>query len=361
MDFLIKAYWYQADAAKLHVKVTDAEVQKAFATAKQQTFPTPPASAPSSVRPVRRTRTSCSASRSTDLSRTRGEAHQADHPGRHPPTTTITPRVSGPRRRRNMRIVLTKTAGAGATRPRRRSSRARAGTRWPRSTRPTRRPRTTAGCSTASPRASRTRRSPTAAFSAPINKLHGPGQGAVRLLRRRGHQDHAGHAAVARAGHADDQAAADQPVADTPRPRSTTTPRRTGSARPRAARAYAMADCKGYKAPKTATTSRARLDHRVSAAGAPGPAGEALGAPGRDHAPAASGVPLGPRAGRALDRPPHGRGVLRARRRRPAGRRRQDGRRARRRAVPGPLPVAAARGARRRRPGAGGQRTSPRS
>ena len=39
MDFLIKAYWYQADAAKLHVKVTDAEVQKAFNAAKNQQFP----------------------------------------------------------------------------------------------------------------------------------------------------------------------------------------------------------------------------------------------------------------------------------------------------------------------------------
>jgi foldase protein PrsA len=36
MDFLVKAYWYQADAAKLNVKVTDAEVQKAFATARKQ-------------------------------------------------------------------------------------------------------------------------------------------------------------------------------------------------------------------------------------------------------------------------------------------------------------------------------------
>jgi foldase protein PrsA len=36
MDFLIKAYWYQADAAKLNVKVTDAEVQKAFDTARKQ-------------------------------------------------------------------------------------------------------------------------------------------------------------------------------------------------------------------------------------------------------------------------------------------------------------------------------------
>ncbi len=39
MDFLIKAYWYQADANKLGVKVTDAEVQKAFTTAKNQQFP----------------------------------------------------------------------------------------------------------------------------------------------------------------------------------------------------------------------------------------------------------------------------------------------------------------------------------
>jgi foldase protein PrsA len=39
MDFLIKAYWYQADANKLGVKVTDAEVQKTFNTAKNQQFP----------------------------------------------------------------------------------------------------------------------------------------------------------------------------------------------------------------------------------------------------------------------------------------------------------------------------------
>ena len=38
-----------------------------------------------------------------------------------------------------------------------------------------------------------------AAFSAPVNKLDRPGQGAVRLLRIRSDEDHAGHAAVARA------------------------------------------------------------------------------------------------------------------------------------------------------------------
>jgi foldase protein PrsA len=39
MDFLIKAYWYQADANKLGLKVTDAQVQKAFDAARNQQFP----------------------------------------------------------------------------------------------------------------------------------------------------------------------------------------------------------------------------------------------------------------------------------------------------------------------------------
>jgi foldase protein PrsA len=38
LDFLIKGYWYQAEASRLHVKVTDAQVQKAFNTAKSQQF-----------------------------------------------------------------------------------------------------------------------------------------------------------------------------------------------------------------------------------------------------------------------------------------------------------------------------------
>jgi foldase protein PrsA len=40
LDFLIKAYWYQADAHKLKIFVTDAQVQKAYQTAKKQEFPT---------------------------------------------------------------------------------------------------------------------------------------------------------------------------------------------------------------------------------------------------------------------------------------------------------------------------------
>jgi foldase protein PrsA len=40
MDFLIRASWYQADAAKLHINVTNAQVQRAFQSAKNQQFPT---------------------------------------------------------------------------------------------------------------------------------------------------------------------------------------------------------------------------------------------------------------------------------------------------------------------------------
>ncbi len=40
LDFLIKAYWYQAEAHRAKLSVTDAQVQKALATAKQGQFST---------------------------------------------------------------------------------------------------------------------------------------------------------------------------------------------------------------------------------------------------------------------------------------------------------------------------------
>jgi len=40
LDFLIKASWYQAEAAKQHISVTEAQVQQAFQTAKKGQFPT---------------------------------------------------------------------------------------------------------------------------------------------------------------------------------------------------------------------------------------------------------------------------------------------------------------------------------
>ena len=40
MDFLIRAYWYQADAHKQHINLTNAQVQQALATAKKGQFST---------------------------------------------------------------------------------------------------------------------------------------------------------------------------------------------------------------------------------------------------------------------------------------------------------------------------------
>ena len=40
MDFLIRAYWYQAQATKLGIKVSQADINTAFAAAKKQQFPT---------------------------------------------------------------------------------------------------------------------------------------------------------------------------------------------------------------------------------------------------------------------------------------------------------------------------------
>jgi foldase protein PrsA len=40
LDFLIKGYWYQAEAAREHITVSAAKVEKAFETAKKQQFPT---------------------------------------------------------------------------------------------------------------------------------------------------------------------------------------------------------------------------------------------------------------------------------------------------------------------------------
>ena len=40
MDFLIKAYWYQADAYKLHIRLTNKQVQSDFVSAKKSQFST---------------------------------------------------------------------------------------------------------------------------------------------------------------------------------------------------------------------------------------------------------------------------------------------------------------------------------
>ena len=126
-----------------------------------------------------------------------------------------------------------------------------------------------------------------------------------------------------------------------------------------------MADCNGYKAPKTTLHHRSRRRRRscdrstAPAPEPPPPRPDPCRPPRTPHGPLTTLDEITRRLRRECpwDREqdertivPHTRrGGLRAGRRRAPARRRQAARRARRRAVPGPLPGAAARGARRRR------------
>ena len=161
MDFLIKAYWYQADAHKMGIKVTDAQVQTALAAAKKGQFSTATqfnaflSSTGQTVQDV--------------TYRVRIQQIYTKLLAKHP--TTVTPaQISafyqshisqfGTPELRNMKIVLTKTQAAGEHGSEGPEVRHRAGPRSPRSTRSTPPPRTRAACWPTSARVSRMRRSP---------------------------------------------------------------------------------------------------------------------------------------------------------------------------------------------------------
>ena len=147
MDFLIKAYWYQADAARLGLKVTDAQVQQAYNKAKKQAYPTAvgvqPVPQPDGLHDVNdllfRFRVSqlfqkLAAKHTTKITPATIQAYYNSHKSQFGKPET-----------RDIRIVLTKTAGQAAAAKAAPEPRVRAGRSSPRSTRPTR-PRTTAAC-----------------------------------------------------------------------------------------------------------------------------------------------------------------------------------------------------------------------
>ena len=115
MDFLIRAYWYQADAHKLHIKLTNAQVQAALNTARKGQFSTA-AQFQAFLKTTGQTL--------ADVTyRIRVQQIYAKLLARHP--TTVTPaQISayyaahqssfGTPQTRDMRIVLTKTAAQAA-------------------------------------------------------------------------------------------------------------------------------------------------------------------------------------------------------------------------------------------------------
>jgi foldase protein PrsA len=254
MDFLITSYWYQADAHKLGVKVTDAEVQKALDTAKKQTFPT--------------------ASGFNNFLKQTGQT-QADIVYRFKINTILQKLVAketkpvtqadivayynshqssfGTQESRNMRIVLTKTAAEADTAKKALQS----GQSWSTvakkySTDPT--TKNSGGLLTGVTKGQQDAALTDAAFSAPVNTLLGPIKGQfgyyvleVIKITPATHQSLSQAESTIRTQLTTQEGQTAQ-TAVANRAKKDWLSQTTCQA------AYAMADCNGYKAPKTATT-----------------------------------------------------------------------------------------------------------
>ena len=381
MDFLITSYWYQAEAAKQHITITDAQVQKIFDAEKNQQFPTA-GRLPDLPHPVRPD------APGHPLPRPRHRDLVKKLRAKHPSTVTAaqiqayyTSHTSqfGTPESRNIRIVRTNDAKTG----RRRQDGARSGQSWTvvaKKYSVDTATKNKGGLLVGVTKGQEEQALDTAAFSAPVNKVLGPIHGPfgyyvfeVTEIKTSTQQTLAQATPLIKQILQGQTQTSAQTAVDNQAKKAWLSKTKCRST-------YAMADCSGYKAPKTSSTTapatgatgagdrasagstapggdrrRRRPRRRRSSARARRRAGDRTGARAarRDHPAAAQGMPVGSRAGRAHDRPAHGRGGLRARRRRVSPRRRQAARRARRRPLPGALPVAAARGARRRRPGPG--------
>jgi foldase protein PrsA len=254
MDFLITAYWYQADANKLGVKITNAEVQNAFATAKKQTFPTA-AGFNNFLSETGQTLADITyrfkvntvlqklvARQTKPVTQAEVVAYYNNHP------TQFSTQES-----RNMRIVLAKTAAdADAAK-----SALQSGQSWTTvakkySTDPT--TKNSGGLLTGVTQGQQDAALTQAAFAAPVNKLIGPVKGQfgyyiveVTSITPATHKSLLqASTAIKQQLTSQESQAAQTAVANHAKKDwlSQTT------CRPE----YAMADCKGYKAPKTATT-----------------------------------------------------------------------------------------------------------
>jgi foldase protein PrsA len=254
MDFLIKGYWYQAEAAREHLSVTQAQVQKALDSAKAQQFSTPT---------QYQAFLSQTGQTNTDLlfrfrinqlytkllSKHTGTVSQAEIQKYYftHPTQFGTPE------NRDIRIVLAKTlAGAKAAK-----AALASGQSWNKvakkySTDPT--SRNNGGFLKGVVRGEEDAALDAAAFAAPLNKLLGPVKGQfgyyvfeVVKITKSTHQSLAQATPLIRSTLTGQQQTSAQTAVNkvaTKHWRSKTTCRS----------GYVINDCKGYKAPKTSTT-----------------------------------------------------------------------------------------------------------
>ena len=254
LDFLIKSYWYQAEAAKMGIKVTDAEVQKAFTTAKNQQFST-------------------AAGYNTFLEQT-GQTNEdvlfrfrvnqilTKLIAKHPTTVTNAQIAAyynshlsqfGTQETRNMKIVLAKNqADANAAKKALQSGQSWAAVVKKYSTDPT--TKSTGGVLNGVTKQQQDAALANAAFSAPVNKLMGPVKGQfgyyvfeITKIKASTQQSLATATPLIKqqltsTAQTNAQTAVDNKAKSDWLSQTTC---RAG---------YAMADCKGYNAPKTATT-----------------------------------------------------------------------------------------------------------
>jgi foldase protein PrsA len=254
MDFLITSYWYQADAHKLGVNVTTAEVTKALDTAKKQTFPTA-AGFNNFLSQTGQTlddityRFKINTILQKLVARETKPVTQADI------VTYYNSHQSsfGTQESRNIRIVLAKSAAdADAAKKALQSGQSWSTVAKKYSTDPT--TKNSGGLLTGVTKGQQDAALTDAAFSAPLNTLLGPVKGQfgyyvleVTKITPATHQALSQAEATIRSQlTTQEQQTAQTAVAN--RAKKDWLSQTTCRAE------YAMADCKGYKAPKTATT-----------------------------------------------------------------------------------------------------------
>ena len=257
MDFLIKAYWYQADATKMHITVTDAQVQKAFETAKNAQFSTPAQ--------FQAFLTSSGQTEQDILFRVRVNQIYMKLIAKHPSTVTpaaiaayyqshrsqfATPEA------RNLRIVLTKTQAQAQVA----KAALKAGSSWgvvakKYSIDPT--TKNTGGVLNGVTSGQQDAALNTAAFSAPTSKLLGPIKGQfgyyvfeVTKITPATAKTLAQATSSIKTTLTSQLSTAAQTAVDNHA-------KKDWLSQTQCRTLYAMADCKGYKAPKAAATSTA--------------------------------------------------------------------------------------------------------
>ena len=274
MDFLIKAYWYQADAHKLGINLTTAQVNTALAAAKKSQFSTDAqyqtflkSSGQTANDILFRVRVNqiyekLAKRHSTTVTQQQIAAYYAAHKSQY-----------GSPQTRNLRIVLTKTAAQAAAAQKALKS----GQNWPAVVKkytidPT--TKNNGGLLTGVTQGQQDAALSKAAFSAPVNKLMGPVKGQygyyvfeVIKITPATQKSLAQSSALIKQTLSQEAQTQAQAAVDSHAKKDWLKQTSCRSL-------YAMADCSGYKAPKTSSTAGA-----AGSAGASGAAGATTAAP----------------------------------------------------------------------------------